>query len=196
MTGIQMQDDNTRKRSSYSRLKKIEVVKAYLNNPDDTMKQVCDKHGIKHASIVHRWVKDYHAGKLHGTKRRTQRNIKGTKPYNAYADRKNGTAPYNTKGKKDTTLYADNTSRGFDASKAKTTTIPITPFNLPNGTQLVSRVNGKEPGFGDNHVHITLEMIVLPVVGDCIAVNRGMANEIAELFETPNLINTLTGRSK
>ena len=193
MTGIQMQDDSTRKRSSYSRLKKIEVVKAYLNNPDDTMKQVCDKHGIKHASVVHRWVKEYNQGKLHGTKRRTQRNIKGTKPYNAYAGREN-TAKYNKTN--------NVPSRGFDANKAKTpkiqaTTQPlITPFSLPNGTQLVSRVSGKEPGFGDNHVHVILEMVVLPVVGECLTINRGMANEIAELFETPNLINTLKGRSK
>ena len=184
-----VKDNPRRKRSSYSKAKKMEVVRAYKTG-NLTMDQVKDIHGIKHASIVHRWVKEFNQGKLHATKRGTKHNTKGTKPYKEYANRANGTSKYT----KDTTLYNNDTLQR--EHELKQTNPPITPFSLPNGTQLVSRVNGKEPGFGDNHVHVTLEIVVMPVVGDCISITRGMANEIAELFETPNLITTLKGRAK
>jgi transposase-like protein len=184
-----VEDNPKRKRSVYSKAKKVEVVKAYKTG-NHTMDEVKDIHGIKHASLIHRWVKEFNQGRLHATKRGTKHNTKGTKPYKPYANRANGTNKYT----KDTTLYSDEPLRTErDLRKPNP---PITPFSLPNGTQLVSRVSGKEVGFGDNHVHVTLEIVVLPVVGDCIAINRGMANEIAELFETPNLINTLKGRAK
>lgn len=180
-----MENDNKRKRSSYSKAKKIEVVQAYKTGKH-TMLEVTNIFGIKHPSIVHRWVKEFNQGKLHATKRGARRNVKGTKPYNEYASRENGTKPYNTT--KDTP--------SLERKLGQASVPPITPFNLPNGTQLISRVNGKEPGFGDNHVHITLEAIVLPIQGESLVINRGMANEIAELFETPNLITTLKGRAK
>ena len=190
MAYIQPVEDNPRrKRSSYSKAKKIEVVRAYKTG-NFTMDEVKDIHGIKHASIVHRWVKEFNQGKLHATKRGTKRTTKGTKPYKEYANRANGTSKYT----KDTTLYSDKPLQ--QEHNLRQPNPPITPFSLPNGTQLVSRVNGKEPGFGDAHVHVTLEAIILPIQGETLVINRGMANEIAELFETPNLINTLKGRAK
>ena len=190
MAYIQPVENNPRrKRSSYSKAKKLEVVKAYKTG-NHTMDEVKDIHGIKHASLIHRWVKEFNQGRLHATKRGTKRNTKGTKPYKAYANRANGTSKYT----KDTTLYSDEPLQAKDSLRRPNP--PITPFSLPNGTQLVSRVNGKEPGFGDAHVHVTLEAIILPIQGESLVINRGMANEIAELFETPNLINTLKGRAK
>ena len=51
-----------RKRSTYSLAKKTEVVMAYKKG-NHTMQEITDIHGIKHASIVHRWVKEYNQGK-------------------------------------------------------------------------------------------------------------------------------------
>ena len=191
---IPMDIEPLRKRSFYTLAKKLEVIRAYQTK-DHTAEEVCQIHGIKHPSLLYRWLKEKRQGKLRATAPHKHKNVKGAVDYKSNGgirkprSTNNVTKPSFEPDPDGTLLDGEHTVRDRG-------TIPITPFNLPDGTQLISRVSGNEAGFNDKHSHITLEAIMLPIKGDVLTVTRAMANEIAELFEAPNVINNLTRRSK
>ena len=191
---IPLEVDAKRKRSSYTLAKKREVIRAYQEG-DHTAEEVCQIHGIKHPSLLYRWLKEQRLGKLRATAPHKRKNVKGTVNYKSNGGVRK-TKHTNNVAKPSFEPDPDGTMLDGEHTVRDRGEIPITPFNLPNGTQLISRVNGNEPDFDDRHSHITLEAIMLPIKGDVLTVTRAMANEIAELFEAPNVINNLTRRSK